>query len=108
MLNTIVYAAALPLEMGGLFAIWNWSTRRRSLDWLFGGAGSLIGLLLALVLTTPPLPGRMYLGLAGMYVFSGLMWAWWMDGLHPADWRLGEVGAAVFATAMFAIANANG
>lgn len=108
MLTTIVYAAALPLEMCGLFAIWNWSVRNRSMGWLLAGAGLLISLLLSLFLTTPPLPARMYLRFAGIYVSSGLMWAWWVEGLQPGDWRLAEVGLAVVAIAMFAIANSSG
>lgn len=108
MMTGILYAAALPLELCGLFAVWNWSIRQRSPGWLFVGGGLLIGLVLALVLTEPRLPSRMYLGFAGMYVFSGLMWAWWVDHLHPADWRLGEVSLAVLAVAMFAIANSAG
>lgn len=107
MLTAIVYEAALPLERGGRFAIWNWSIRRRSPIWLLAGAVSLISLL-TMVPTIPPLLGRMYLGFAGIYVFSGLMWAWWVDGLHPADWGLGEVGAAFLATAKLAMANSTG
>lgn len=107
MLTTIAYSAILPLEMGGLFALWNWSRRQRSPLWLLGGLGLLTSLLLALALL-PPLPARMYLGYAGMYVFSGLMWAWWIDGLVPADWKPSEFGVAVIAVAFFAIANSCG
>lgn len=108
MLSDIVYATALPVEMSGLFAVWNWSVRGRSLHWLLIGAGLLIALVSTLVLTTPKLPGRMYLGFAGMYVFSGLAWAWWADGLHPTDWRLGEIWGAILAVALFILANSSG
>jgi len=108
MLMVIGYPLVLLLELCGLFAVWNWSIKRRSPGWLVAGAGLLIGLLLTLVLLAPHLSVGLYLGFAGMYVLSGLMWGWWMDDLHSADWEPGECGLAGLAAVMFAVAIVDG
>lgn len=43
----------------------------------------------------------------GMYLFAALAWAWWVEGLSPIDWKAGEVATAVFAVALFSIANSD-
>ena len=101
MLTGLLFAAALSLELCGLFAIWNWSRRSRPLAWLLGGYGILVALTVLLGLVGNPSPTRVYVGFAGMYLFSGLAWAWFIDGLAPSDWSLPEVIVALLAVAMF-------
>ena len=98
------YAAFLPLEMMSLFSVWNWSRgsgRLRSLVFGVALAAAVAGV--ASTFGDPP-QSRFYVGFFAIYLLSGLMWAWWTDGLNPKGWRMGEMLVAVLATAMFAIA----
>jgi drug/metabolite transporter superfamily protein YnfA len=40
-----------------------------------------------------------------MYIFSGLVWRWWKDGIALDRWRASEVVLAVLATVMFSMAS---
>lgn len=93
------------MEMAALFAIWNWSRRARSFAWTLLGIAILLSLAVPLVVTPNPLGGRIYAALLGMYLFSGLMWAWWLEGLKPSEWRLGEFLVALSAVGLFGLAN---
>jgi hypothetical protein len=45
-----------------------------------------------------------YIVLASLYLGSGLVWAWWIDGLVPPRWRVGEWTIAILAAATLGIA----
>lgn len=105
-MEQLALALALPLEMAGLFAVWNWSRRWRALAWAVLGAAillCLVGLLVAM--PHNPLGNRLYAALLGTYLFSGLMWAWWFEGLKPDEWKVGEVFVALAVVGLFSFAN---
>lgn len=105
MLSGLFNATALPLELCALFAVWNWSRRERSAFWMIGGGVLLTCTATLAILVNRPFPAHVHLGFAGMYIFSGLAWAWVVDGLAPQDWKMGEAMMAFIATGMFALAN---
>jgi small multidrug resistance family-3 protein len=105
-MEQLALALALPLEMAGLFAIWNWSRKSRAFGWVVLGATLLMCLVGGIVaMPHNPLGNRLYAALFGMYLFSGLMWAWWFEGLKPDDWKVGEVSVALAAAGLFSFAN---
>jgi small multidrug resistance family-3 protein len=97
-------AVALLLEMAGLFAIWNWSRRSRTFAWVLLAGAILLSLAGLISSLNNPFGARVYAALAGMYLFSGLMWAWWLEGLRPVTWRVGEWFVAVAAASLFGLA----
>lgn len=107
MLTFLLYAAALPLEFCALFSVWNWSRRRRSPLWLVGSGVIIISLVALLMLVDQPFSSRLYLGFAGMYVFSRLAWEWIVNGSAPEDWKFGKATMAFLAVGMFALANSD-
>lgn len=105
-MEQLTLALALPLGMGGLFAVWNWSRRLHAFAWAVLGAALLLCLVGDLMaMPHNPLGNRLYAALFGMYLFSGLMWAWWFEGLTPNDWKAGEVSVAFAAAGLFSFAN---
>jgi drug/metabolite transporter superfamily protein YnfA len=99
----LALAAALPVEAGMLFALWHW-WRSRTRSALTIGWVSAVALLALLAAARPILSGGAAAGLAGPYVFSALLSAWWRDGRHPASWSLCELLAAAFAAGLFGAA----
>lgn len=102
---SIILVAAFPLELLALFAIWNWRLRGRSFGWLIAGCVALPSLAVLPILLPTAQTRNIYLGFAGMYLFSGLAWAWWVEGLEPREWSSGEVSVTLMATALFAMAS---
>ena len=102
----IALALALPIVMAGLFATWNWTRRSRHVGWAVLGV-SILGCLALLLVTTLGRASdhRLYAAILAMYLFSGLMWAWWFEGLKPGEWDLGEVSIAIAAVGLFSLAN---
>lgn len=98
---------ALVLEVFGVFAAWNWSRRHRSIWWLVLGVTLALIAISLIVMSAHYLPKQAYAGFFGMYLFAALAWAWWVEGLSPIDWKAGEVATAVFAVALFSIANSD-
>lgn len=105
MLAGWLYAAALPVEIVGLFAVWNWSRRSTPPGWLLGGVGMLALMAGALCAVPNPFSDRFYVAFVGIYLFSRLTWAWWFEDRHPAVWKLGEISRAMLAAAIFSFAN---
>jgi drug/metabolite transporter superfamily protein YnfA len=105
-MDAMILIAAFPLELLALFAIWNSSHVARPVGWLIAGCATLLSLAALPVLLTTSHPVSIYLGFAGTYLFSVLAWAWWAEDLPPQRWQFSEVGVALMATAMFALANA--
>ena len=96
---------ALVLEVCGIFAVWNWSRRHRSIWWLVVGLALVLIVMSLIVMSAHDLPKQAYAGFFGMYLFAALAWAWWLEGLSPIDWKAGEIATAVLAVALFSIAN---
>ena len=96
-------AAALLVEFGALFALWDWSRFRAGKALAIGCLGAIVFVIL-LCAGAPVLSGRIITGYFGMYIFSALSWAWWRDGVDPAEWNLGEVLIAFLAAGLFSIA----
>lgn len=94
---TIIAAA---LEMAGLFAIWNWSRRASALLWLVTGVALLAGAVTT-AMGSSPRDYRIYLAAIGIYLLSGLIWAWWKDGLDPSRWCAGEYFVAIAVAVVF-------
>jgi drug/metabolite transporter superfamily protein YnfA len=105
-MNPILLVFALPIELLALFAIWSWSQRGRPAGWLILGCVMLSCVAGLAMMLPASLAARLCLGLAGMYLFSALAWAWWAAGTRPTDWKSADVGRACLATALFALANA--
>lgn len=98
----MLYAEALavlpPMEAAGLFAIWNWSRRGRTILWLLIGL-ALIGVASFCGALSSP-SGGTWLLFTGIYLATGLAWAWSVEALAPSQWRFGEwfvAGVAVAA-----------
>ena len=103
-----LHVTALLAEVCGLFAIWNWSCRSAGAGWLLSG-GAILALLFGTVFLLPDVDGSsFFLAAAGVYLFSGLLWAWCFADLHPTDWQSGEVTVALLGTAMVVAAGAAG
>jgi small multidrug resistance family-3 protein len=100
-----VCTVALLLEMAGLFAIWNWSRRTRTFAWMLLGSAILFLFAGLIGLLHNPFGERIYAAFAGMYLFSGLMWAWWLEGVRPVTWRVGEWFVALAAACLFGLAS---
>lgn len=99
----LAFAAALPVEMGALFAFWDWSRSRSPGRLAIGGIGGCAFAVL-LWLSAPVITAHVAAAFFGMYIFAAMLWAWWRDGVHPADWNLGETSVAALGTGLFAIA----
>lgn len=104
MLLGLAYLTTLIVEACALFAIWNWRRRLRSLAWLIGGAAALIALIAFMAVRPIPLSTRIYFAFAGTYFVSALVWAWTLEDIKPAEWKLGEVFVASLAGVMFVLA----
>lgn len=100
-----MFPLGLVFEVCGLFAVWNWSRRHRSIRWLVLGIALVLIVITSIAMSAYDLPTQAYAGFFGMYLFAALAWAWWLEGLNPIDWKAGEVAIAVFAVALFSIAN---
>ncbi len=103
--EALLFPFALVLEVGGIFAVWNWSRRHRSIWWLVFGLTLGLIVISLIVMSAHDLPKQAYAGFFGMYLFAALAWAWWLEGLSPIDWKAGEVATAVFAVSLFSIAS---
>lgn len=105
-MELFVLALALPFEMAGLFAIWNWARRFRAFGWVVLGAALLMCLAGFLAMLAPdPAEPRLYLALFATYLLSGLIWAWWVEGLKPRNWQPGEFFIALAAAVLFSLAS---
>ncbi|MET0374222.1 MAG: hypothetical protein ABW128_08190 [Rhizorhabdus sp.] len=102
--NGIVFSVGLLFEMIMLIAIWNWSVRRKMMPVLLGATTLVLVPIVISVMFRVTIPARAYLAFAGMYIFSGLVWRWWTDGIAPDRWRMGEISLAVLAMLMFSMA----
>ena len=101
-----LHATAMLAELCGLFAVWNWSCRSAGAGWLLSG-GAILVLLFATAFLLPDIGGpRLFLAFAGMYVVSGLLWAWRFTHLHPADWNGVEVIVGLLAAVTIGAASA--
>jgi small multidrug resistance family-3 protein len=94
--EALLFPLALVLEVCGIFAVWNWSRRLRSIWWLVVGLALVLIVMSLIVMSAHDLPKQAYPGFFGMYLFAALAWAWWFEGLSPIDWKAGEVAIAVF------------
>lgn len=104
LISELIGAILLPAEMGFLFTVWQWRLKNKSVGGLCI-AVALIGLMIVgLVLLPRSLLLTAFLGMAAIYLFSGLAWAWWADNLSPTRWTFGEFLVAGLATAIFSIA----
>lgn len=97
------FPVALMLEIGGIFAIWNWSRRQRSFWWLLFGLALVLIVIGWIAVSANALPQQAYAGFFGMYLFAALAWAWWAEGLSPLNWKAGEIAVAIFAVALVSI-----
>jgi drug/metabolite transporter superfamily protein YnfA len=100
----VLYGVLLPIEIACLFAVWHWRLRGGAPGWLALAILLAALAIVALTFLPPALHTTALLAMTGMYVFSGLAWAWWADGLNPARWSLAEILVAAFAAALFSIA----
>jgi drug/metabolite transporter superfamily protein YnfA len=41
----------------------------------------------------------------GIHIFATLVWTWWREGRHPADWSRCEVISAALAVGLFSVAS---
>lgn len=105
MMGQWLYAAALPLEMIGLFGLWRWFRGLGGMPSLLLGVMVALGISVILGMAENPIGIRYYIALFAMYLLSRLLWAWWMEGLSPDRWCIGEMAVALSAATMFAIAN---
>ena len=105
MSNGIVAAFALVAELPMLLLIWNWSVQRKMYLALLGASALIFIPVLASLFFKEHLPAPAYLGFGGMYIFAGLVWRWWKDGVAPERWGASELILAVIATAMFSLAS---
>lgn len=101
----IAFSIGLLFEMTMLLTIWHWSAQRRMFLALLGASILILTPVAASIIFQIRVPARACLGFGGMYIFSGLIWRWWKDGIAPERWGVSEVALAVLATIMFSLAN---
>lgn len=100
-----IYLGLMIFELLALLVIWNCSIRRKLVQAVLGASALSLVLVVAGVTYHEIIPGKAYLAFAGMYIFSGLVWKWWKDGIAPDRWRASEVVLAMLATVMFSMAS---
>jgi len=105
LLVSILYFGLMIFELLALLAIWNFSVQRKLLQAVFVAIALTLVFVVAGVTFREMVPTKAYLAFAGMYIFSGLVWRWWKDGIAPDHWRASEVVLAMLATVMFSIAS---
>ena len=105
LLVSIVYFGFMILELLALLVIWNCSFQRKLLQAVFGATGLALVFVVAGITFREMVPTKAYLAFAGMYIFSGLVWRWWKDGIAPDRWQASEVVLAMLATVMFSMAS---
>jgi len=101
----ILYCGLMICELLALLVIWNYSVQRKLLQSVFVATALTLVFVVAGVTFREMVPAKAYLAFAGMYIFSGLVWRWWKDGIAPDRWRASEVVLAVLATVMFSMAS---
>ncbi|MFD1952185.1 hypothetical protein ACFSGX_15530 [Sphingomonas arantia] len=88
------------VEGMGLFAVWNWRLRSRSVVWAIGGGLVLLALVALAIVMVGPDRRPFVFGMMGTYLAAALLWTWRFEGLVPDEWRLSERFIASVAAAL--------
>jgi len=102
---SVIYFGLMIFEISALLVIWNYSVQRKLLQTVFVAIALTLVFVVAGVTFREMVPTKAYLAFTGMYIFSGLVWRWWKDGIAPDRWRASEVVLAMLATVMFSMAS---
>ena len=104
MVAGLASAAALPIGMCGLYAIWRWAREPDGAGRLLFGCTMLVSAVGLLGVARHASAERLVFTVLGVYLACGLIWAWRDDGLSPARWNPGETAVAALAVGLLAAA----
>lgn len=79
-------------EIVGCYLPYLWLKENKS-AWLLLPAACSLALFAWLLSLHPTAAGRVYAAYGGVYIFTTILWLWFVDGIRPTTWDL--VGAAV-------------
>lgn len=98
----LFFATALA-EIIGCYLPYLWLKHDKPI-WLLIPAAFSLGLFAWLLSLHPTAAGRVYAAYGGVYIFTALLWLWWVDGIRPNQWDVlgGLVAMIGMAIIMFA------
>lgn len=79
-------------EIVGCYLPYLWLREDKSI-WLLVPAALSLAAFAWLLSLHPTAAGRVYAAYGGVYIFTAILWLWWVDGIRPTTWDL--VGSAV-------------
>lgn len=87
------FLVAAFFEIAGCFAFWSWLRLGRTPLWIVAGVGSLVLFAVCLTRVDSAYAGRAFAAYGGVYIFSSLLWLWFVEGIRPDRWDI--TGAVV-------------
>ena len=79
-------------EIVGCYLPYLWLREDKSI-WLLVPAALSLAAFAWLLSLHPTAAGRVYAAYGRVYIFTAILWLWWVDGIRPTTWDL--VGSAV-------------
>jgi small multidrug resistance family-3 protein len=79
-------------EIVGCYLPYLWLKEDKSI-WLLVPAALSLALFAWLLSLHPTAAGRVYAAYGGVYIFSAILWLWFVDGIRPTMWDI--VGSCV-------------
>ena len=90
-------------EIVGCYLPYLWLKQDKSILLLIPAAASLA--LFAWLLTLhPTATGRVYAAYGGVYIFTAILWLWFVDGMKPSTWDIVGAGVAILGMAIIMFA----
>lgn len=88
MTTFLAFLGAALTEIAGCFSFWAYVKLHKSIFWLIPGTISLWIFAYLLTWVESDYAGRAYAAYGAIYIFSSLLWMWFMEGNTPnfVDW----------------------
>jgi len=96
----LLFFATAIAELVGCYLPYLWLRENKSIMLLIPAAISL-ALFAWLLSLHPTASGRVYAAYGGIYIFSAILWLWFVDGIKPSHWDI--LGASVALIGMMII-----
>ena len=90
-------------EIIGCYLPYLWLREGKTIWLLVPGALSLAAFVWLLTLH-PTAVGRVYAAYGGVYVFTAILWLWFVEGIRPTMWDIVGVTIALFGMAVIMFA----
>ncbi|WP_018983735.1 YnfA family protein [Salinimonas chungwhensis] len=90
-------------EIVGCYLPYLWLREDKS-AWLLLPAALSLALFAWLLTLHPTAAGRVYAAYGGVYIFTAILWLWFIDGVRPTFWDLVGSGLALLGMAIIMFA----